>query len=128
MLCFEKCQAYDYGNFSTSLFELFGNFRYYSEQDEADQLFGKINKIFKVNRQINKSNKKIEILLLGNRMSHIPLDAYSSNLSGSPSNDLVWSVSKDVLFEFHLKFGNIASIGIPVKSLLKGRQTSNWSN
>jgi len=46
-LCFEKCQAYDYGNFSTSLFELFGNFRYYSEQDEADQLFGKINKIFK---------------------------------------------------------------------------------
>ena len=35
---------------------------------------------------------------------------------------------RDVLFEFHLKFWNTASIGIPVRSLLKGRQTSNWSN
>ena len=31
----------------------------------------------------------------------------------------------NVLFEFHLKFCNTASIGIPVRSLLKGRQTSN---
>ena len=37
-------------------------------------------------------------------------------------------LSRDVLFEFHLKFWNTASIGIPVRSLLKGRQTSNWSN
>ena len=36
---------------------------------------------------------------------------------------LLWD--RDVLFEFHLKFWNTASIGIPVRSL--GRQTSNWS-
>ena len=33
-----------------------------------------------------------------------------------------------VLFEFHLKFWYTNSIGIPARSLLKGRQTSNWSN
>ena len=36
--------------------------------------------------------------------------------------------SRDVLFEFHLKFWNTASVGIPVRSLLLDRQTSNWSN
>ena len=30
----------------------------------------------------------------------------------------------DVLFEFHLKFWNTTSIGIPARSLLGGRQTS----
>ena len=34
---------------------------------------------------------------------------------------------RGVLFEFHLKFWNTASIGIPAISLLKGRQTSNWN-
>ena len=29
--------------------------------------------------------------------------------------------NRDVLFEFHLKFWNTASIGIPVRSLLVGR-------
>ena len=33
---------------------------------------------------------------------------------------------RDVLFEFHLKFSNTASIGIPVRSLLLGRQTSTY--
>ena len=32
-----------------------------------------------------------------------------------------------VLFEFHLKFWYTNSIGIPARSLLQGRQTSNWS-
>ena len=36
------------------------------------------------------------------------------------------STDKDVLFEFHLKFWNTASIGIPVRSLLLGRQTSTY--
>ena len=31
---------------------------------------------------------------------------------------------RDILFKFHLKFWNTASIVIPVRSLL---QTSNWS-
>ena len=31
---------------------------------------------------------------------------------------------RDVLFEFHFKFWNTASNGIPVRSLLYGRQTS----
>ena len=31
---------------------------------------------------------------------------------------LAWSKCRDVLFEFHLKFWNTASIGIPVRSLL----------
>ena len=35
---------------------------------------------------------------------------------------------RDVLFEFHLKFWNSASNGIPVRSLRYGRQTSNWSS
>ena len=35
---------------------------------------------------------------------------------------------RGVLFEFHLKFWNNATIGIPPRSLLKGRQTSNWSS
>ena len=35
---------------------------------------------------------------------------------------------RDVLFEFHLKFWNTVSICIPVRSLLYGRQTSNWTN
>ena len=34
---------------------------------------------------------------------------------------------RGVLFEFHPKFWNTASIGIPVRSLLFGRQTSKWS-
>ena len=38
------------------------------------------------------------------------------------------TITRDVLFEFHLKFWNKASIGIPASSLLKGRQTSIWSN
>ena len=32
-----------------------------------------------------------------------------------------------VLFEFHLKFWYTDSTGIPARSLLQGRQTSNWS-
>ena len=36
--------------------------------------------------------------------------------------------NRDVLFEFHLKFWNTTSIGIPVRSLILGRQTSNWYN
>ena len=35
---------------------------------------------------------------------------------------------RDVLFEFHLKSRNTASIGIPIRSLLYGRQTSNRTN
>ena len=37
-------------------------------------------------------------------------------------------LNRDVLFEFHLKFWNTGSIGIPVRSLLCGRQTSSWSS
>ena len=37
-------------------------------------------------------------------------------------------LTRNVLFEFHLKFWNTTSIGIPVRSLLWGWQTSNWSN
>ena len=37
-------------------------------------------------------------------------------------------VSRDVLFEFHHKFLNITSNGIQVRSVLYGRQTSNWSS
>ena len=37
-------------------------------------------------------------------------------------------IYRDVLFEFHLNFFNTASIGIPVRSLLEGRQSSNWYN
>ena len=35
------------------------------------------------------------------------------------------NIARDVLFEFHLKFWNTASIGIRVRSLLQGRQTSS---
>ena len=35
---------------------------------------------------------------------------------------------REVLFEFHLKFWNTTNIGIPVRSLLWGRPTCNWSN
>ena len=41
-------------------------------------------------------------------------------------NSVILRINRDVLFEFHLKFWNTASIGIPVRSLLKGRQTSKW--
>ena len=37
-------------------------------------------------------------------------------------------VHRDVFFEFHPKFWNTAIIGIPVRSLLKSRQTFYWSN
>ena len=43
-------------------------------------------------------------------------------------NELNTLLKRDVLFGFHLKFWNFASIGISVRSLLKGTQTSNWSN
>jgi len=35
--------------------------------------------------------------------------------------------SRVILLLVHLKFCNTSSIGIPVRSLLQGRQTSNWS-
>ena len=32
----------------------------------------------------------------------------------------MWNRNRDVLYEFHLKFWNTASIGIPVRRLLTG--------
>ena len=63
-----------------------------------------------------------------NKIHHLVSVYPSQWLSGKITACHPRDSCRDVLFEFHLKFWDTASIAITIRSLLWGRQTSNWSN
>ena len=75
----------------------------------------------KFSLKITFSSSNLMIWLCDGRTD---IHTYIHTGSGSLTSYRTWKEIRDVLFEFHFKFWNTASNGIPVRSLLYRRQTS----